>query len=59
MLLLDESLIQKINLSPFELLEEDVDVEAFLGINEGNLWTEKPDVDMDKEWRPRDEEGVC
>lgn len=26
-------------MSPFELLQEDVDVQALLGVDEGNLWT--------------------
>ena len=53
MFLLAESFIQRENRSPFELLEEDVEVEAFLGIDEGNLWMETPDVDMNKDHRRR------
>lgn len=39
--------IEKMKESPSELLEEDVEVETFLGVDEGNLWTETTDVDKE------------
>ncbi len=47
MFLLVEKLIDKKSLSPFELLQKDVEVETLLSIDEGNLWKRSTDGDVE------------